>query len=548
LQWCDQETLAWLRFLLRFVPEAPLLLLGTVRSEELVNAYPLYAFTRELQVSEQLTTIELPPLSAMETAALAAQVSKAQLDNAAVNHLVHTSEGNPLFIVEMVQSGGWPVPTIGVHAAVGEGQTLPPKVYAVIQQRLAQLSPAARTLAALAATIGRSFTFDLLCAASERGEDEVVNGLDELWRRKIIRERGANDYDFSHDRIRDVTYAAISPILRPQLHKRVALALEEHHCLELDAVSAQLAAHYERAGLATKAIEFYQCAAAAEATMLAHTNAVTYLDLGLTLLRQQPYTVERVQQELTLLLNKAHSLSVQYGFTAPGIAAICNELEDCLPRIIDEQLKFQVFQRLRGYYGTVGNMNHSHQYAKYLLEIAPRLENPLYRLGAYQANGIVNLQLGHFSRGIYYMEQGAKLYAKHGEDTTRHALSDTSMVGLFANHAFTLWLLGYPARAQRKATEAVAFAEALQDPFHITVALFFASMIYRYCHAVELTADAAQKMLALDAQYGFPLTHASGLVADGWAMTQHDDRIVGIARMCAGIDEMKAMGHAMFQP
>ncbi|MEZ4681248.1 MAG: hypothetical protein R2932_44240 [Caldilineaceae bacterium] len=62
--------------------------------------------------------------------------------------------------------------------------------------------------------------------------------------------------------------------------------------------------------------------------MLAHTNAVIYLDLGLTLLRQQPYNVERVQQELTLLLTKAHSLSVQYGFTAPGIAAICNELED----------------------------------------------------------------------------------------------------------------------------------------------------------------------------------------------------------------------------
>ncbi|MCB0126364.1 MAG: hypothetical protein KDE58_29100, partial [Caldilineaceae bacterium] len=387
---------------------------------------------------------------------------------------------------------------------------LPPKVYAVIQHRLAQLSPAARTLAALAATIGRAFSFDLLCAASERGEDEVVNGLDELWRRKVIRERGTTDYDFSHDRIRDVTYTEISPILRPQLHKRVALALEEQFQQDLDGISAQLAAHYERASLATKAIVFYQRAAAAEAKMLAHTNAVIYLDLGLTLLRQQPYNVERVQQELALLLSKAHSLSVQYGFTAPGIAAICNELEDCLPRIIDEQLKFQVFQRLRGYYGTVGNMNHSHQYAKYLLEIAPRLENPLYRLGAYQANGIVNLQLGHFSRGVYYMEQGTELYTKHGEGTTRHALSDTNMVGLLANHAFTLWLLGYPARAQRKATEAVAFAEALQDPFHHTIALFFASMIYRYCHAVELTADAAQKMLALDAQYGFPLTHASG--------------------------------------
>ncbi|MCB0127965.1 MAG: hypothetical protein KDE58_37125, partial [Caldilineaceae bacterium] len=103
-------------------------------------------------------------------------------------------------------------------------------------------------------------------------------------------------------------------------------------------------------------------------------------------------------------------------------------------------------------------------------------------------------------------------------------------------------------RAQRKATEAVAFAEALQDPFHHTIALFFASMIYRYCHAIELTADAARQMLALDAQYSFPLTHACGLVTDGWAMAQRGDHMAGIARMRAGIDEMNGMGHAMFQP
>ena len=38
LQWCDQETLEWLHFLLRFDPAARLLVVGTVRAEELAGA------------------------------------------------------------------------------------------------------------------------------------------------------------------------------------------------------------------------------------------------------------------------------------------------------------------------------------------------------------------------------------------------------------------------------------------------------------------------------------------------------------------------------
>src|SRR5262249_16225455 len=41
VQWCERETLEWLHYLLRFDPQAPLLLLGTVRSEEMTAEHPL---------------------------------------------------------------------------------------------------------------------------------------------------------------------------------------------------------------------------------------------------------------------------------------------------------------------------------------------------------------------------------------------------------------------------------------------------------------------------------------------------------------------------
>ena len=68
-------------------------------------------------------------------------------------------------------------------------------------------------------------------------------------------------YDFTHDRIREVTYAEIGPAMRCQLHSRVADALEIIYGKELDAVSGELAVHCARANLVPKAVHYYQRAA-----------------------------------------------------------------------------------------------------------------------------------------------------------------------------------------------------------------------------------------------------------------------------------------------
>src|SRR4029450_8963504 len=92
-------------------------------------------------------------------------------------------------------------------------------------------------------------------------EDALVRGLDELWQRRIAREQGVDAYDFSHDRIRDVAYAATSPVRRRWLHRRVAQGIETIHAGDLDSVSGQIAVHYEQAGLVEQAIPYCQRAA-----------------------------------------------------------------------------------------------------------------------------------------------------------------------------------------------------------------------------------------------------------------------------------------------
>ena len=246
LQWCDRETLGWLDYLRASKPQAQLLVVATARIEELGADHPAQSLLRSAQGDARVTELELAPLQPDETATLAANVAGRDLDDGREQRLHRETEGNPLFVVEWVRAGLIDEPP----PDAGSDGTVPPRALSVLEARLAQLSPAGQEVAGLAATVGREFTVDLLTRASSRDEEQVVDALDELWRRRIVRERGALAYDFTHDKLRDVAYRRESPARRRLLHRRVAQAMERLHGADLDGVSGQLAVHYAQCRLA----------------------------------------------------------------------------------------------------------------------------------------------------------------------------------------------------------------------------------------------------------------------------------------------------------
>lgn len=284
LQWCDGETLAWLHLLLRVDQHGKLLVVGTLRPEEIDDAHPLNRVRRELRRSDRCVSIPLQPLSAAEVAQLAIHVTSREISADAQGQLFAQTEGNPLFVVEILrsryQSAG---SQVGVRSVLPvpmsaslpfDSRALPTKVQAVIEARLAQLTTSARQLARIAAVIGRNFTIGLLTDASDQPERDLVVGLDELWRRRIVREQGVDAYDFSHDRIREVAYGEISPMLRRHLHRRVAQALVARYAHEIDAISGQIAVHYDLAGEREQALHFNERAGIFALAQFAHEDAI----------------------------------------------------------------------------------------------------------------------------------------------------------------------------------------------------------------------------------------------------------------------------------
>jgi tetratricopeptide (TPR) repeat protein len=300
VQWCDHETLACLHYLLRFDPRAPLLLVGTARSEEMTSGHPLVSFLMSLRRDGLVTEVPLNPLTATETAHLAARLARQDLDAAVIAALYQETEGNPLFVVETVRAGVVEKVRTGELSyedpSARPGTLLPSTVQAVIASRLAQLSPGAHELMSLAAIIGRAFTFDVLAQSSSLNEDRLVQALDELWQRRIVREQGGDAYDFSHEKLREQAYLSLSTARRRLLHRRVGdtlVALNTNNASALDTVSGQIATHYEQASAAEPAIVYYTRAAEVAGRIYANAEALTAFKRALELLRQMIPTEEK---------------------------------------------------------------------------------------------------------------------------------------------------------------------------------------------------------------------------------------------------------------
>jgi tetratricopeptide (TPR) repeat protein len=179
--------------------------------------------------------------------------------------------------------------------------------------RLGQLTDGARRLAEVAAVIGRPFSVGMMVLVTGTDERELVDHVDELWRRRIVREQGLT-YDFSHDKLRAVALEMISPARRRQLHRAVAeaIAVERHD--DIEAASPRLAAHYDQAGMLEPAISAYQVAAARAVAVSALAEAVAMFRRALALLTELPSSSERDALELDLRIGLGSPLVALEGY------------------------------------------------------------------------------------------------------------------------------------------------------------------------------------------------------------------------------------------
>ena len=436
LQWCDGESLAWLHELLRFDRESCLLVVGTVRTGEADAAHPLHQLQSDLVRNDQCQVIPLGPLTPEEVSELAAAVRQAETSAVDSEQLFANSEGNPLFVVEMARANDESAESDAGSSASVETFSLPPKVHAVLRSRLGQLSANAQQLINLAAVIGRSFSYDLLVAASQQDEDSVVESIDELWERQLIREQGAESYDFSHDRIRDVAYGEISRTRKRLLHRRVAEALELVYTDDLDEHCGTLAEHFEFAGNIAKAIVYLQRAGERAVVHFASHAAIGYLSRALTLLQESDTTM---RVELLLSREKIFYLLGRVDEQKGDLTALQNliDIPDDQPAII-QPYAAHIYMRWAIWHAAAGDYTSALASAKSAIEQAKVCGDKTVEADALVRCGVVYFEQGKLPQAREVLQQAlvtARAAAKPQREAD--ALDWLSAVSMFTGGSFT---------------------------------------------------------------------------------------------------------------
>ena len=528
LQWADQETLEWLHFLLRFEPSAPLLIVGTARLSEVDPYHPLTALLEQLHRNGCVQHIPLEPLTAAASDELAQHITQHIAGGVSVetlSELRRYAEGVPLFLVEALraeldkdESERWR--WSGSTAPRPSLPPLPPKVQAVIQARLNRLSPEARQLVNLAAVLGRSFSLDFLALASRSDEDSLVQALDELWQRRIVRQQGG-DYDLSHDRIRDVAYAELSPVQRQRLHRHAAEALAQYHEATLDAVHSQLAHHYEEAGLFAQAAESYVQAGRAAQRVFANARACELLNRGVALLEGLPATLERDQQALALYVALSASLQVTKGWTSSDMYEATQKAWQLSDTLNDSSQGFRQAKVLFNHHVVVGDLDQGGRAARHLLDIAEREGSDTLFVTAHTDQAFVHMCRGKLELAGGHLEKSFAHY-----DPRQHRAhpfpGNGDDVFPFTTKAHTLWLLGFPDQALKVAHEGVGLMRRLERPFSQAVGLAYLTMLYAFRRETAQVAECAETCLSMTTRYDIGYYHQWAGIFRAWtqALTQ----------------------------
>ncbi|ANK90715.1 MULTISPECIES: adenylate/guanylate cyclase domain-containing protein [Rhizobium] len=271
VHWLDPSSRELLDLVIETVPRLRVLLLVTFRPE----------FEPTWTDQAHVTMLLLNRLGPRDGAALVEQVvGSRELLSEIAAEIVERTDGVPLFIEELtkavLESGD--AHTVLSHAAT-TALNVPATLQASLMARLDRLGSVTKEVAQVGAVLGREFSYELLAAIARRDATELDRALDQLVTAGLASCRGTRPlatYLFKHALVQDVAYGTLLRGKRQELHRRVAIALEEQWTEIMEVQPELLAHHLQEAGDWAAALERWQQAGEAAVARAATREAVSH--------------------------------------------------------------------------------------------------------------------------------------------------------------------------------------------------------------------------------------------------------------------------------
>jgi DNA-binding SARP family transcriptional activator/tetratricopeptide (TPR) repeat protein len=283
VHWADSSSLGLLAYLVRRLTDWPLLLVLSWQADEAGRLRILRTALSEAEEQSLGSTIEPGPLG---PEAIGALLDLDGMPRIEVDRLIAETRGLPLLVREYIEAlrpakTGEPEAGAPEAGAQGGADWWPPaSVRDLLRARLQAASEPTRQMLTAAAVLGSDNDADLLRAVSGRGEDEIVEAIDEALTRSLLTEivpptaSAAPSYGFPYEALRRTAYESATLARRRLLHSRAADVLSRRY--ERDPATtraATVADHLQRAGRDAEAAQWWWRAAERARELYAHAEA-----------------------------------------------------------------------------------------------------------------------------------------------------------------------------------------------------------------------------------------------------------------------------------
>jgi predicted ATPase len=538
--WIDPSTLELISLLVERLRLARILLFVTLRPE---FESPWSGYTH-------VTALRLNHLSRKDSTEMIAKVTgNKSLPDEVRDQIITETDGVPLFVEELTKT----VLESGLLKNTGDRYVLagplrplaiPTSLQDSLMARLDRLGPM-KEVAQLAATLGRTFSHELLAAISSLEDSELNDALSKLVETELIYRRGLPPdatYEFKHALVQDVAYESLLKSVRQQYHERIARALELDFPQIAEAEPEILAYHFDTAGLTERAITYWQRAGQLAAQRSANAEAVTHFTRALELLETRPQSPERDRQELQLRVGLGPALLSIKGFSAQEVAETYARARELCDQVEETSHLFPVTWGL--WYTKLhrGQIDEACALADDLLVFAKQQNDTGQLLEAHHAVWTSLFASEELHPVLEHARQGINIYdpEQHRQHAFLYGGHDPGVCGRIVS-AMTPSLLGFLDQARDLARDGVALAERLEHPFSLALGLSFSASVFLFRRETHVVKELTDSLSALCAKEGFPHFMAMAKMLQGWTFAAQGQTGQGIELMQEGLDAIRTM-------
>ncbi len=458
-----------------------------------------------------------------------------------VDEIISKADRIPLFIEEVCRETCERLDRSEIEPRTMDGDEVrvPSSLSDSLMARLDRLNKA-KYIAQVAATIGGSFSNEMIAKLMRLDQWESRKLLDQLVESNVLCHAGLTDtasYVFRHALFQDVAYSSLLRRERERLHSRIARMLIKTVPGVAEREPEFIALHCAKGGLIEEAVDHWQTAAERSRQQSANSEVMNHVKNGLELLAGLPDTEENIRREMDLRIYLALAIAALKGGGAPEVGENYSRARQLIQPGSDRKTEFKILHGSWVYHFIGADLHQASVLSTELLEIANQIGDDALLVEANRAHGQTLLYQGEFAKSQQHIKSALDHHnpQRHGLHALRYGLDPKICCVSYLSH--NLMFLAQSQKAIEVSDQAVVEANKLGHPYTRAFTHAFAAFLHQQAGNRSETAEMAAASIDISRANEFQFWQRQQTIFQIWASneTWEDEHSIEVLKQAVDV-------------